>query len=111
VGSIASFHQRLRARPADAFLVVRALAVSLGPDIDERVSSEGVVYARRGRPFLTVVPAKSRLHLMFPRDVPLADPSGRLLRRADERFVAVDGPEAVDGHVQEFVRNSYAALR
>lgn len=111
VRSVAAFHQRLRSRPADAFLAVRALALSLGPDVVEHVADGSVEYARRNRPFLKVTAAKSRLHVAFPAGVPLPDPNGRLLKRGDERYLAVDGPEGVDGHVQEFVRRAYAALR
>lgn len=108
---VAAFHQRLRSRPADAFLALRALALSLGPDVAEDVREGEVVYARRGRPFLKASGAKARLHVSFPPGVPLPDPSGRLLKRGDERYLAVDGPEGVDGHVQEFVRRAYSALR
>lgn len=90
---------------------MRALAVSLGPDVIEQVDESSVVYLRRNRPFLTVMANKSRLHVAFPAEVALDDPNGRLLKRGDDRFVAVDGPEGVDGHVQEFVRKAYAALR
>lgn len=111
VPTVAQFHTRLKPRPADAFLVLRALALSLGPDVTERVTDGSVVYCRRGQTFLQVQPAKSRLHIGFPPQVPLDDPNGRLLKRGSDRFVAVDGPEGVDGHVQEFVRKAYAALR
>lgn len=111
VPSVASFHTKLKPRPADAFLVLRALALSLGPDVTERVADGGVVYCRREQTFLQVTPAKSRLHIGFPAAVALDDPNGRLLKRGTDRFVAVDGPEGVDGHVQEFIRKSYTAAR
>lgn len=108
---VQDFHGSLKPRPADAFLTLRALIVSLGPDVVEKVSGTSVAYLRREKPFLHVQQVKSRLHLSFPPGVPLTDPNGRLLKRGDERYVAVDGPEGVDGHVQEFVRKAYAALR
>ena len=109
--TVAEFHSNLKPRPAEAFLSLRALAVSLGPDVVERPSGGTVTYLRRDKPFLLVQHAKSRLHIGFPPGVPLEDPNGRLLRRGDERYVTVDGPEGIDGHVQEFVRKAYSALR
>jgi hypothetical protein len=109
--SVSRFHTRLKQRPAEAFLSVRALAISLGPDVVEKVSDGSVAYLRREKLFLTVHAEKSRIHLAFPREVTLEDPSGRLLRRGEERYLAIEGAEGVDGHVQEFVRKSYAALR
>lgn len=91
--------------------MLRALAVSLGPDVVEKVSDSTVSYLRRGKPFLTIHQAKSRLQVLFPPNTPLPDPNGRLLRRGDERYVSVDGPEHVDAHIQEFVRRSYTAMR
>lgn len=108
---VQEFHGSLKPRPAEAFLTLRALAVSLGPDVVEDVSSGSVVYLRRDKPFLQVQQVKSRLHLGFPAGVALADPNGRLLKRGEEKYVAVEGPEGVDGHVQEFVRKAYASLR
>ena len=108
---VQEFHGSLKPRPAEAFLTLRALAVSLGPDVIENVTSAGVVYLRRDKPFLMVHQVKSRLHLGFPPGVAISDPSGRLLKRGEEMYVAVEGPEAVDGHVQEFVRKAYASLR
>lgn len=90
---------------------MRAIAVSLGPDVVERVQDGSVTYLRRDAPFLTVQTAKSRLHLVFPPRLPLNDPGGRLLKRGEERYVAVEGPESVDAHVQEFVRKAYAGIR
>lgn len=110
-GELARFHTRLRPRPAEAFLALRALAVSLGPDVVERVDDGSVTYLRRERPFLVVRADRARLHLAFPRDLPLADPSGRLMKRGEERYLALEGAEALDGHVQQFVREAYAASR
>jgi hypothetical protein len=109
--TVSRFHSRLKQRPGEAFLVVRALAMSLGPDVTEKVSDSSVSYLRRDRPFLTVHAQKARLNLAFPREAILEDPTGRLLKRGDERYVALDGPEGVDGHTQEFVRKAYTALR
>lgn len=109
--AVSAFHTRLKPRPGEAFLTLRALAISLGPDVVEKVTDAEVTYLRRDRVFLTVHSAKARLHLLFPPGVALDDPNGRLLKRADERFVAVDGPENVDGHVQEFIRKAYTAAR
>ena len=108
---IADFHGSLKPRPAEAFLTLRALAVSLGPDVIEQVSGASVTYLRRDKPFLHVQQVKSRLHLGFPSGIPLTDPNGRLLRRGDERYVAVEGSDGVDGHVQEFIRKAYSAMR
>lgn len=106
-----AFLQKLRVRPGEAFLAVRALALSLGPDVVERVENVAVHYLRRDRPFASVESSKSRVLLVFPADIPLPDPMGRLLRRGEQRYVPMDGPEALDGHVQEFVRRAYAAAR
>lgn len=108
---IADFHGNLKPRAAEAFLTLRALAVSLGPDVTEQVSGTTVTYARRGKPFLVVQQVKTRLHVAFPSGVPVLDPNGRLLRRGEERYVTIEGSEGVDGHVQEFVRKAYAGLR
>lgn len=108
---VQEFHGSLKPRSAEAFLTLRALAVSLGPDVVENVLPTSVVYLRRDKPFLQVQQVKSRLHLAFPAGVTLPDPNGRLLKRGEEKYVAVDGPESVDGHVQEFVRRAYAGLR
>lgn len=109
--AVSAFHARLRPRAADAFLTLRAIAISLGPDVVERVTDNDVTYSRRDRPFVTIHAAKARLHVLFPGGHALPDPNGRLLKRGDERFVALDGPESVDAHVQEFVRKAYAASR
>lgn len=111
VPSVSEFHSNLKPRPAEAFLAVRALAVSLGPDVIEQPVGSTVTYLRRDKPFVHVQQVRSRLHVSFPPGIPLDDPNGRLLRRGDERYVTVDGPEHVDGHVQEFVRKAYAQLR
>lgn len=111
VRTVAEFHGSLKPRPAEAFLALRALAVSLGPDVLERPSGGSVTYLRRDKPFLVVQQAKSKLHLAFPPGLALDDPNGRLLKRGEERYVTVEGAEGVDGHVQEFIRKAYSALR
>lgn len=108
---VQSFHLRLKPRPAEAFLALRALAVSLGPDVVERVGDDAVTYLRRDAAFLVVQHARGKLHVGFPGGAKLGDPNGRLLRRGEERYVVVDGPEGVDAHVQEFVRKGYSSLR
>lgn len=70
-----------------------------------------VTYLRREKPFLRVRAVKSQLTLVFPEAVHLEDPHGRLLRRGDERYVSLDGPDNLDGHVQEFVSKAYAVMR
>lgn len=109
--TVQSFHTRLKPRPGEAFLALRALAVSLGPDVVERVTDGSVTYCRREATFLTVHNARAKLHVAFPPEAKLEDPNGRLLKRGEEKYVIVDGPEGVDGHVQEFIRKAYAALR
>jgi hypothetical protein len=111
MSSVSRFHSKLKQRAGEAFLSVRALAMSLGPDVTEKVTDGSVCYMRRDRPFMTVSADKTRLHVAFPREIALPDPNGRLLKRGEERYVAIEGSESVDGHVQEFVRRSYAALR
>ncbi|HVM44959.1 MAG TPA: DUF5655 domain-containing protein [Candidatus Thermoplasmatota archaeon] len=107
--SVSDFHSSLKPRAAEAFLALRALAVSLGPDVVEKAGSSTVTYLRRDKPFLHVQQAKSRLHVAFPAALGLQDPNGRLLRRGEDKYVAVEGPEGVDGHLQEFVRKAYSA--
>lgn len=109
--AVSDFHRRLRDRPAQAFLAVRAFALSLGSDVEERVGDMTACYLRRGEPFLIVHASKTKIHAAFPAGLDLPDPMGRLLRRADERYVVIEGPESIDGHVQEFVRKSYTAAR
>ncbi len=108
---LTGFLQRMRPEPRMAFLAVRALALSLGPDVVERVESGEVAYLRRTRPFVSVRSARGPPTLAFPEDVPLEDPMGRLLRRGVDRYVALDSSDALDGHVQEFIRKAYAARR
>lgn len=110
MASVAEFHHNLKPRAAEAFLAIRALAVSLGPDVVEQVAGTTVTYMRRDRPFVIVQQARAKLHIAFPPGLALPDPNGRLLKRGEERYLAVEGPENVDGHVQEFVRRAYAAL-
>lgn len=109
--AVSDFHQRLRQRPAEAFLAARALIMSLGPDITERVEDHSVCYLRREEPFITLTATKTRLQAVFHAGLSLPDPMGRLLKRGDERYLALDGPEAIDGHAQEFVRKAYTAAR
>lgn len=90
---------------------MRALILSLGPDVQERVDDTTVTYLRRDEVFLTVQASKTRLVVAFPPRLELPDPMGRLLRRGDERHIAIEGAESLDGHVQEFIRRSYAAAR
>lgn len=106
-----AFLGTLRHEARGAFLSVRALALSLGPDVSEQVSGGEVVYCRRERSFLRVRAAKSHLALVFAEGLAIPDPHGRLLRRGDEWYVPLDTAESLDGHVQEFIRKSYAALR
>lgn len=109
--AVAAFHTRLKPRSGEAFLALRALVISLGPDVVESVTDAEVRYLRHDRPFLTVQPTKTRLHLLFPPGIPLDDPSGRLLKRGDERFLAIESSDGFDSHAQEFVRKAYTALR
>lgn len=109
--AVAAFHRRLKPRPAEAFLSVRALALSLGPDVVERVEASSVCYLRRENLFLKLQPVKNRLVAIFPPHLPLPDPMGRLLRRGDERYAPLDSPEGLDGHVQEFIRRAYTSSR
>lgn len=107
----ATFLGTLRHENRTAFLSVRALALSLGPEVAEQVSGGEVSYCRRDRLFLRVRASKSHLSLAFPEGVHLPDPHGRLLRRGDEWYVPLDTPESLDGHVQEFVRKAYVWAR
>lgn len=109
--AVSAFHRRLKPRPAEAFLSVRALAHSLGPDVVEKVDATSVCYMRRDSLFLKVQAVKSRLVAVFPPHLALADPMGRLLKRGDEKYAPLDSPEGLDGHVQEFIRKAYAAAR
>jgi hypothetical protein len=109
--AIADFVSRLAPGPRGALLSLRALVLSLGPDVVERVESGIVEYLRRDRPFLLVEAVRSRLVAAFPAGTDVADPMGRLLRRADQRYFRLDGAADFDAHVQEFVRKAYAAAR
>ena len=64
--ALATFVERLRPEPRTAFLTLRALALSLGPDVIERVEPMQVVYLRRERPFLTAEALRARLIAAFP---------------------------------------------
>jgi hypothetical protein len=109
--AIADFVRRLSPGPREALLALRALALSLGPDVVEHVRSGAVEYLRRDRVFLLVEAARSRLVAAFPAGTDVEDPMGRLLRRADQRYFRLDGAADFDAHVQEFVRKAYAAAR
>lgn len=106
-----AFLASLRGDLRSAFLTVRALALSLGPEVGEQVTGGEVVYTRRDKEFMRVRSARSQIHLVFPEGVSLPDPSGRLLRRGEEWYVPLDQAESLDGHVQEFVGRAYAAFR
>lgn len=108
---MSDFLKRLRPEPGGAFLALRALALSLGPDVSEQVADGGVTYCRRERSFLSVRPARSHLSVVFPEGLTLTDPMGRLMRRGPERYVNLETSDGLDGHVQEFVRKAYAAAR
>jgi hypothetical protein len=110
-GRLSHFLDRMRQDQRMAFLALRALALSLGPDVVERVEGSEATYLRRARPFATLRAGRGTPSLIFPLEVPLEDPMGRLLRRGDERYVALDGAGDLDAHVQEFVRKAYTALR
>lgn len=106
-----AFLDRLRPEARPTFLALRALVSSLGPDVEERAGSGELVYLRRERPFALVRTQRSTLSLVFPAGLSIEDPMGRLMRRGEERVVVLDSPEGLDGHVQEFVRKAYAAMR
>lgn len=108
---LSAFLDRLRPDPRTGFLALRALLLSLGPDVNEHLDGSEITYQRRGQPFVTVRAAKQHLTVAFPPGLTLPDPNGRLLRRGGETYVSVDHPDALDGHVQEFVRRAYAAAR
>jgi hypothetical protein len=108
---LAAFLDRLRPEPRTGFLSLRALVLSLGPDVAEKTDGTDLTYYRRERQFLMVRAAKQHLTAAFPPGLQLDDPMGRLLRRGAEHYVPIDTPEALDGHVQEFVRKAYAAAR
>lgn len=107
----AGFLGTLRHELRPAFLSLRALVVSLGPEVNETIGGGEATYCRRDKVFLRVRSAKSHLALVFPEGIDIPDPHGRLLKRGDERYVPLDSAESLDGHVQEFVRRAYAALR
>lgn len=102
--------QKLRPDQRMGFLSLRALALSLGPDVVERVDGSEVTYLRRARPFVGLRAGRGAPTLVFPPGLGLEDPMGRLLRRGDERYVTLDKPESLDGHIQEFVRKAYALI-
>lgn len=106
-----AFLGSLRPAARPAFLSLRAIALSLGPDVNEQVTPGEVTYLRRDKPFARVRNTKSHVALVFPEGLPMEDPDGRLLRRGDERYVPLDKAESLDAHVQEFVRKAYTAMR
>lgn len=108
---LSAFLERLRPDPRGGFLALRALVLSLGPDVGERLEGNDLVYDRREKTFLTVRASKQHLTALFPPGLTLPDPMGRLLRRGGESYVPVESADALDGHVQEFVRRAYAAAR
>ncbi len=99
-------------QPADrkAFLSLRAMVVSLGGDVKERVHVTDVTYSRM-RPFLVARHHHGHLNVAFPEGNTLQDPLGRLLHKGNERHLRLDNPDALDGHVQEFVRSAYTQAR
>lgn len=105
---LTDFMQRMRADQRQGFLALRALALSLGPDVVERVEGSEVTYLRRAYPFVGLRAGRGAPTLVFPAGLNLEDPMGRLLRRGDERYVQLDRAEALDAHVAEFVRKAYA---
>lgn len=109
--ALSSFLDRLKPDPRSGFLTLRALVLGLGPDVAERVEGGDLTYMRRERPFLFVRASKQQLTAAFPPGLPLEDPMGRLLRRGSEHYVPITSADALDGHVQEFVRKAYAAVR
>lgn len=109
--ALAAFLDRLRPEPKQGFLSLRALVLSLGPDVVERIEGSDITYSRRERAFLHARSAKQHLTVAFPPGLVLSDPMGRLMRRGAESYVPLDSGEALDGHVQEFVRKAYAAAR
>ncbi|HEX2021780.1 MAG TPA: hypothetical protein VHH36_03655 [Candidatus Thermoplasmatota archaeon] len=108
---LSTFLERLRPDPRQGFLTLRALTLSLGPDVIEKVEGSDIIYLRRDRAFLFARASKQHLTVAFPPGLPLSDPMGRLMRRGGESYVPLDSGDALDGHVQEFVRKAYAAAR
>lgn len=110
--SIQEFVKRLRPEPRTAFLSLRAIVVSLGPDIVERVTPSEVLYLRRERVFTKVEALRpTRLAVVFPIHVQPEDAMGRLLRRGEERYFRLEKPDDLDAHCQEFVRKAYTVSR
>lgn len=108
---LAEFVERLRAGPRAGLLALRALAISLGPDVVERVDSSAVTYLRRDHAFLVIESARTRLFATFPADIHLDDPMGRLLKRGEHHYFRVDDAGDLDAHVQQFVQQAYSAAR
>lgn len=108
---LSAFLERLRPDPRTAYLALRALTLSLGPDVAEQIEGSDMTYYRRDKPFLVARAQKQHLSASFPPGLNLPDPMGRLMRRGGEHYVPLDSPDALDGHVQEFVRKAYSAAR
>lgn len=108
---LAELVQRLRSGPRAGLLALRALTLSLGPDVAERVTATTVTYLRRERAFLGVESVRTRLLATFPSDITLNDPMGRLLKRGEQRYFRVDDAGDLDAHIQQFVRQAYSAAR
>lgn len=109
--ALSTFVERLRPEPRSAFLTLRAMALSLGSDVTERVTPNEVTYLRREKPFVVAEAIRAKLVMNFPVGTPLDDPMGRLLRRGEHRYVRLEKADDLDGHIQEFVRRSYEAAR
>lgn len=108
---VSTFLKRLRPEARNGFLSVRAVVVSLGPDVGEKLESNAMLYTRRDHPFLEIRGGRTQVNVLFPPDIHVDDPMGRLLKRGDERYLAIDASGDLDGHVEEFLRKAYAAAR
>lgn len=104
------FLNKLSLQARRSFLSLRALLVSLGPDVHESVDQQEVVYSR-ARPFVVARLQRGRLLAVFPGGEALADPLGRLLRKGRDRYVRLDENEDLDAHLQEFARKAYVQAR
>ena len=108
---LTTFLSRMRADQRPCFLALRALAMSLGPDVHEKVEGGEVTYFRRLKPFVLLRAGRSSPSVVFPDGIPIEDPTGRLLRRGEERYVLLEPGHELDAHVQGFVRKAYAESR
>lgn len=104
------FMNKLTLQARRSFLSLRALLVSLGPDVHEAVEKQEVVYSR-AKPFLIARLQRGHLLAVFPDGEALSDPLGRLLRKGRERYVRLDENEDLDAHMQEFARKAYVQAR